>query len=104
MAATIQPNAVLTARWRRRHSITAPLLLMERPMSDQFSKILLSHPAYLSGRVMRPESEFAAYERLERKPYRRSQPAPEIKDRLSLADGVTTLVGLLVLLAAVLAS
>jgi len=72
-------------------------------MIDQFSKILLSHPAYLSGRVGR-ESEFAYYEKLERKPFKRSQPHPAAGDRLSFADGVTTLVGLLVLLAAVLAS
>lgn len=73
-------------------------------MIDQFSKILLSHPAYLSGRVGRPEDEFARYESLERKPYRRSQPRSAAGDRLSFASGVTTLVGLLVLLAAVFAS
>ena len=73
-------------------------------MTDPFSKILLSHPAYLSVRAMRLENEFAAYERLERRPYPRSQPRPEIEGRMSLTEGVTTLVGLLVLLAAVLAS
>ena len=73
-------------------------------MTDLFSKILLCHPAYLSGRVGRSEDEFARYESLERKPFRRNQPRPVTGDRLSFADGVTTLIGLMVLLAAVLAS
>ena len=73
-------------------------------MIDQFPEILRYHPAYLSGQFGRLESEFAKPESLERKPYKRSERLPEVGDRLLLVDGVTTLIGLLLLLAAALAA
>jgi len=66
---------------------------------DQFSQILRYHPAYLSGRIGQLEVGFEEYQGLEQKPCRRSERRPEVGDRLSFVGGVTTLIGLLVLLA-----
>ena len=72
-------------------------------MFSQIEEIMRHHPAAHCGRLWRPENPFAAFERLESRPFRQSPPPVPQRDGLSFVGGLTLLAALLGIMSAALA-